>query len=185
MISYNSSENLPKSNFSNISNFLDHQRRLRNFKKIFPCTALAIDQMIQIYNIDCYQKNVVILGRSYLVGTPISSLFFKKGAYVNVCDINTLNIKDLIKNADILVSCTGNEIKLTNKDVKNGLILFDVGVILDKKTKKIRGDIDIEDIKDKLQLYTPVPGGLGPLTVANMILNLYQSFLILENNKRF
>ena len=146
-------------------------------RKIFPCTALSIDQMIFKYGIDCAGKVVVILGKSYLVGTPINSLFESKGATVQICTQKTKNQDLIIEQADILVSCTGNNITLNPEKVKQGLVLFDVGIGIDSETGLIRGDIQIEPIAHKLGLYTPVPGGLGPLTVANMIHNLYLSFL--------
>jgi methylenetetrahydrofolate dehydrogenase (NADP+)/methenyltetrahydrofolate cyclohydrolase len=150
---------------------------LHGSRKIFPCTALSIDQMIFKYQINCEGKNVVILGKSYLVGTPINSLFVSKGAKVNICNINTKNIKELIKSADILVTCTGSQIDLEVDDFREGLILFDVGIAFEKETGIVRGDVNLEKIKERLGYFTPVPGGLGPLTVANMIHNLYLTFL--------
>ena len=152
-------------------------------RKIFPCTALAIDQMIFKYNIECEGKTVVILGKSYLVGTPINSLFFSKGATVHICNAKTKNKRKLISKADILVTCTGKRLRLLPEYLKKGVILFDVGIAFDSKTGEIKGDVNINQIKEKVGLFTPVPGGLGPLTVSNMIQNLYLSFLKQQFNK--
>ena len=149
----------------------------------YPCTALAVDQMLQFYGIDCSHKRVVVLGNSYLVGRPISTLFSRKGAFVSVCDLDSPFTKCLIKEADILVSCTGSEIKLGAADVKDGLVLFDVGIRFCPRTRRVKGDVDVSLIKEKLGFYTPVPGGMGPLTVANMIFNLYGSFARIEGER--
>lgn len=145
--------------------------------KIFPCTALAIDQMLFKFEVPCLNQRVVILGKSYLVGTPINSLFVSKGAKVHVCNVHTKNKGKLIREADILVSCTGSSIRLGPGDIKEGVVIFDVGINVDPETGAVKGDICIEGVKDRVAMYTPVPGGLGPLTVANMIHNLYMAFL--------
>lgn len=155
-------------------------------ENMYPCTAISIDQMLNQYQIEVENKNVVILGSSYLVGTPIQTLFTNKKGIVTILNNNNLNFKNIIKNADILVSCTGKEIILQNEDIKKDLVLLDVGIVCTEGKKEIRGDIDKTAIMENLKYYTPVPGGIGPLTVANMITNLYKSFLKLEKiNHKF
>jgi methylenetetrahydrofolate dehydrogenase (NADP+)/methenyltetrahydrofolate cyclohydrolase len=181
--SYNHDSNIINNIIKNFQN--TPENRWTSHSGLYPCTTLSIDQMIQIYQISCFKKNVVILGSSYLVGKPISKYFIRKGSYAYSCDVTTPNIKELIKNADILVTCTGSEIRLLPEDIKEDLVLFDVGINIGSKSKKIQGDVDVSLIKHKLKYYSPVPGGLGPLTVANMILNLYNSFLKIEHEKCF
>ena len=141
--------------------------------------------MLEKYKINVENKKVVILGKSLLVGLPAKKLFEEKKGNVIIFDKYDKDIKKHIKEADILVSCTGNPINLREKDIKSGLILFDVGIICSDNNKNIRGDIDNSQIINKLGMYTPVPGGLGPLTVANMINNLYQTYLHQEKIRDF
>lgn len=142
---------------------------------ILPCTSLALDQMLKEYEISATGKEVIILGQSYLVGTPVASLFRRKGSKVLVSD--TENCKHHLHFADILVSCTGTNVQIEAGEVKEGLVLFDIGILVDHSTGFVRGDVLPEKLFEKLSHFTPVPGGVGPLTVANVIHNLYGSFL--------
>lgn len=152
---------------------------------IYPSTSISMHQMLERYKVNVEEKKVVILGKSYLVGIPAKKLFEGKRGNVTILDKHDMHIKEQIKEADILVSCTGSPINLKKKDVKDGLVLFDVGIIYNESTKTIRGDVDKSDIINKLSLYTPVPGGIGPLTVSNMMNNLYQTYLFHEEIRDF
>ena len=119
---------------------------------------------------------MVILGQSYLVGTPVASLFRRKGSRVLVGDPD--DCKREMGFADIIVSCTGTDIQIEPHEVKDDLVLFDIGILVDHSTGLVRGDVLLDNLFSKLSFYTPVPGGVGPLTVANVIHNLFCAFLV-------
>ena len=172
----------PESN--NIDCFGYNKGRIQGMEKQVPCTVQAISQIINEYQIPCQGKKVVILGRSYLLGIPLEYFFLKKHSVVTVCDENSLDIMKHISEADILVSCTGTCIDLSLDNIKEGLIVFDMGIIISDQGKIIQGDIDCSKLIQKLSMYTPVPGGIGPLTVANLIQNLYLAYLDQNFNKQ-
>ena len=137
-----------------------------------PCTPRGVWKMIKMNNIDVKGKHVVILGKSNIVGLPMAMLMIKKDATVTVCNIDTpedLEI-ELVKKADILISAVGKAFLVKESWVKDGVIVIDVGInsIPDSKYKsgfKLVGDVDFENVKKRAKMITPVPGGVGPLTV--------------------
>ena len=137
-----------------------------------PCTAAGCYELIKHYKIDVHGKHVVVIGSSKVVGLPLSILLLHKGATVTLCNVNTKNIKDLTKKADILVSACGVA-SIVKKDwIQDNVIIIDVGInhIVDANDKKrIVGDVDFHDVLDKVKYITPVPGGVGPLTVATLM----------------
>ena len=137
-----------------------------------PCTAAGCYELIKHYKIDVHGKHVVVIGSSKVVGLPLSILLLHKGATVTLCNVNTKNIKDLTIKADILISACGVA-SLVKKDwIKENAVIIDVGInhIVDANDKKrIVGDVDFHDVLDKVKYITPVPGGVGPLTVATLM----------------
>lgn len=146
---------------------------------IAPCTPSAILQLLEHYDIKIDGKNIVIFGRSLIVGLPLSIILIRQGATVTVCNSKTKDRKHIVSKADIVISATGKMDVFEAQDMKKNSVLIDVGIIRDQKG--IRGDISPSKLKD-LYAYTPVPFGVGPMTVYCVIentLKLYQH----ANNK--
>ena len=139
-------------------------------------TPLGIMTMIKNFCPDLSGKNVVLIGASLIVGRPLATLMLNKECTVTVTHIHTKNIKELTAKADILVAACGVA-KLVKKDwIKDGAILIDVGI--NRENGKLCGDIDFDDVKDKAGAITPVPGGVGPMTVAMLLQNTYHAYLL-------
>ena len=145
-----------------------------------PCTSRAVIETLDFYNIDLTGKNVVIVGRSNIVGKPLIPQFLNKNATVTVCHSKTKNIEDILKNADIIVMAIGKAKFLKKEMIKENAILVDVGINFEDG--KIVGDIDFEDVKEKAYAITPVPGGIGVVTNSLLIDNIIKS-VELENKK--
>ncbi len=138
---------------------------------IIPCTPLGIWIMLKHYKIDILKKDVVIVGASNIVGKPMSLLFLKnEDSTVTICHRNTKDLTKHTKNADILIVAVGKPNLITADMVKEGVVVIDVG-INKLENGKIVGDTDFENIKEKASAITPVPGGVGPMTVASLLIN--------------
>lgn len=138
------------------------------------CTPFGIIKMFEEYNIDLCGKNVVILGRSNIVGKPLIHCCLNKNATVTTCHSKTKNIKEIAKNADILISAIGKANFVTADMVKESAVVIDVGINrLDNG--KIIGDVDFESVKEKAEFITPVPGGVGPMTIAMLMNNVIKA----------
>lgn len=141
-----------------------------------PCTPAGIMAMLKRYHIETSSKNVVVLGRSLIVGKPMANLLIEKGidATVTVCHSRTADIKAHTSRADILIAAIGKA-KFVNSDmVKDGAILIDVGMNRDEDGT-LCGDVDFEDVLPKVSKITPVPGGVGPMTIAMLMVNTFKS----------
>ena len=138
------------------------------------CTPYGIMRLFEEYNIDLCGKNVVILGRSNIVGKPLVQCCLNNNATVTICHSKTKDIKEVTKNADVLVVAIGKPHFLEADMVKNGAIIIDVGINrLD--TGKIVGDVDFENVSKKASYITPVPGGVGPMTIAMLLNNVIKA----------
>ena len=159
--------------YDNVSNLT-----LGNTDKIIPpCTPKGCIDLLDYYNIPIEGKNVTVIGKSSVVGLPLSLLFLHREATVTICHIKTKNLIEMTKNADILVVACGKENLIDNRHVKEGVVIIDVGIniILDKTKKRgfrVVGDVNFEDVKDKCSYITPVPGGVGPMTITTLLKNL-------------
>lgn len=142
-----------------------------NEESLIPCTVKGIIKLIEHYNIPIEGKNVVVVGRGEIVGKPLSLALTNKNATVTLCHSKTKDLKMHTKNADILISAVGKEKLITSDMVKENFIGIDVGISRTKEGK-ICGDFDFDNIKDKTSYITPVPGGVGPMTIAMIIDNL-------------
>lgn len=142
-----------------------------------PCTSKAVIETLDYYNIDLTGKNVVIVGRSNIVGKPLIPQFLNKNATVTVCHSKTKNIDIILRNADVIVMAIGKANFLKSEMIKEGAILVDVGINFENG--KIVGDIDFEDVKEKCYAITPVPGGIGVVTNTLLIDNIIKS---IKNN---
>ena len=145
-----------------------------NKNAIVPCTANAVIDIIDYYGIEVEGKNVVIVGRSDLVGKPLAMLMINRNATVTLCHSKTINLREYTSRADILVVAVGKAGLIKGDDIKEGAIVIDVGI--NSVNDKLVGDVDYESVKDKVSYITPVPGGVGQLTVANLAKNTYKSY---------
>ena len=139
-------------------------------ENIIPCTPKGILLILENLNIDVIGKNVVIMGRSRIVGRPIAELMISRGATVTICNSKTKNLSKYTKEADILIVAIGNPKFVTSNMVKKGSIVLDVGI--NRQDGKLVGDVDTENIKDIVKYVTPVPGGIGLATVISLMDNL-------------
>ncbi len=138
------------------------------------CTPHGVMKMIDEYNIDLTGKDVVILGRSNIVGKPLIQCCLQKNATVTVCHSKTKNIKEHTKRADILISAIGQAKFVTADMVKENAVVIDVGINRTEEGKLI-GDVDFEQVEKKASYITPVPGGVGPMTIAMLMNNVIKA----------
>lgn len=141
---------------------------------LIPCTAMAVFEILNYYNIDVTGKKVVMIGRSNIVGKPISMLLLNKNATVTICHSKTVNLNEETNKADILIVGVGIPNFIKSDDIKKDAIVIDVGI--NYFNNKIVGDVDFEDVKDKVSMITPVPGGVGLVTNMTLISNILKSF---------
>jgi len=141
-----------------------------NSEGIISCTPYGIMKLLEYYNIDLEGKNAVIVGRSNLVGKPLVELLLRKNATVTICHSKTKKLKDYTKKADILIAAVGKKHLITKNMVKKGAVIVDVGI--NREDNKLYGDVDFDKVKNKASYITPVPGGIGPMTVAMLFYNL-------------
>jgi methylenetetrahydrofolate dehydrogenase (NADP+)/methenyltetrahydrofolate cyclohydrolase len=139
-----------------------------------PATTKGIMSLLDFYQIPVEGKKVTIVGRSLLVGRPTSLMFLNKNATVTVCHTKTKNLKEEVKRADIVVSATGVPGLIDKKMVKKGQVIIDVGIT--KVGDKLLGDVDFETVSKIVKAITPVPGGVGPMTVVSLFENLLISY---------
>ena len=141
-----------------------------------PCTPLAVIELLKIYDITLEGKNVCIVGRSNLVGKPLIQLLLQSNATLSVCHSKTKNIKDYTKMADILIVAAGHPNLITKDMVKEKSIIIDVGI--NKENEGLCGDVCFSSVSKKARLITPVPGGVGPMTVALLLKNVVKAYNI-------
>lgn len=159
-------------------NLINIGRLALNRKTFISCTTYGIIKMLEEYNINVKGENVVILGRSNIVGKPLAECLLNRDATVTVCHSKTKNIEDITKNADILISAIGKPKFVKENMVKDGAVVIDVGI--SKLGAEIVGDVDFEQVKKKASFITPVPGGVGPMTVAMLLKNVVIATKYLE-----
>ncbi|MBQ1989086.1 MAG: bifunctional methylenetetrahydrofolate dehydrogenase/methenyltetrahydrofolate cyclohydrolase FolD [Clostridia bacterium] len=134
-----------------------------------PCTPAGIMEMLAYENIDVAGKTCVVIGRSNIVGKPMGMLLLHKNGTVTICHSRTKNLAEICKTADILVASVGKAGFVTPDMVKEGAVVIDVGI--NRENGKLCGDVDYEAVKDKTSAITPVPGGVGPMTIAMLMQN--------------
>ncbi len=174
---------LPKHlNSLEISNLISDEKDVdgfcyNNLGRIFsgqfnfvPCTSAAIMEILKFEQVDVSSKHCVVIGKSNLVGKPIAMMLLNKNATVTVCGSKTQNLDSFTKTADVIISATGVANLVCGSMVKQNVIAIDVGI--SRLNNKICGDINFDEVKQKAKLITPVPGGVGPVTVAKLIENL-------------
>lgn len=145
-----------------------------------PCTAKAVMKILEHYNIALEGKEAVVIGRSAVIGRPVSLMLTGKNATVTVCHSRTKNIEGVCKRADVLVAALGKMHFVTEDFVKDGAIVIDVGINVDENGK-LQGDVDYDGIFEKTSYITPVPGGVGNVTNAVLAENVIRAAKILNN----
>lgn len=135
-----------------------------------PCTPAGVMELIHSTGVDVTGKKAVVIGRSNIVGKPMAMLLLHENATVDITHSKTLDLKSITKEADILVAAIGRAKFVTADMVKNGAIVIDVGMNRDENGK-LCGDVDFENVKDKCSFITPVPGGVGPMTISMLMRN--------------
>lgn len=144
-------------------------------ESLAPCTPKGIIALLEHYDVELKGKDVTIINRSNLLGKPLFLMLLKRDATVSVCHTSTKNIERYMKQADILILGVGKPRFVTGDTIKEGSIIIDAGI--NRVEGKLCGDVDFDDVIDKCSKITPVPGGVGPLTVSFLLQNTYFAFL--------
>lgn len=152
----------------------------KEFETLAPCTPKGIIEILEFYNLDIKGKDVTVIGHSNIVGKPMSIMLLNRDATVTTCHVHTKDLKSHTQNADIVVSATGVPGLLKADMVKPDSIIIDVGCT--KVDGKLKGDADFEALESKVKAITPVPGGVGPMTVACLIENVLLAYNWLQQN---
>lgn len=145
-----------------------------NRETIAACTPFGVMKMLEAYGIDPKGKSAVVLGRSNIVGKPMAMLLLNADATVTVCHSKTKNLKEVCASADILVVAIGRARFVTEDMVKEGAVVIDVGMDRDENGR-LCGDVDYDAVKEKASYITPVPGGVGPMTITMLLYNTVQT----------
>ena len=145
-----------------------------------PCTPAGVMEMLSYYNIPVSGKNCVVIGRSNIVGKPMAMLLLHQNGTVTICHSKTRNLNEICAGADILVAAVGIPKFVKADMVKEGAVVIDVGMDRDENGK-LCGDVDFDDVKEKTSYITPVPGGVGPMTIATLMKNTLKACK-LQNN---
>ena len=138
------------------------------------CTPFGVVKMLEEYDIETEGKNVVIIGRSNIVGKPLIQCMLKKNATVTVCHSRTKDLKNIVSRADIVIAALGKAKFITQDMVKDGAVIIDVGINRTEEGKLV-GDVDFENVEKKASYITPVPGGVGPMTIAMLMTNVVKA----------
>ncbi len=154
--------------------YVNMGKLMLNKPDLLPCTAEGCFKLLKYHNIDILGKHIVIVGCSKVVGLPLSLLLLHDGATTTLCNIHTENIKDITQTADILISCCGSPHLIDSTWIKKDVIIIDVGI--NHTEKGIVGDVNYNDVLPKVKYITPVPGCVGPLTIAILIEHLVKNF---------
>jgi methylenetetrahydrofolate dehydrogenase (NADP+) / methenyltetrahydrofolate cyclohydrolase len=174
---------LPHQIETSITNMVNHQKDvdgltsynlgllLEGTPKLIPCTPLGILELLDFYNIDVNGMDVAIINRSNLVGKPLSILLMNRDATVTIFHSKSKNLQGRLRNFDCIITAVGNRKNFTLRGnmIKEGAVIFDVGI--SRTNGKIQGDVDFESVSEKAAYITPVPGGVGPMTVTMLLKN--------------
>ncbi len=138
------------------------------------CTPAGVIQLLKRSNVEIAGKHCVVIGRSNIVGKPMALLMLRENATVTICHSKTQNLKEICKSADILIAAVGKPRMINSDYVKEGAVVIDVGIHRDENNKMC-GDVDFDDVKDHVSKITPVPGGVGPMTIAMLMNNCVEA----------
>ena len=148
--------------------------------RFISCTPYGIIKMLDYYNIEIKGAEAVVVGRSNIVGKPVGMLLLHRHATVTTCHSRTKDLKEVTKRADILVAAIGRANFITEDMVKEGVVIIDVGINRNDEGK-LTGDVDFAAVKDKASYITPVPGGVGPMTITMLLWNTLESAKMTSN----
>lgn len=156
---------------------------LEGTPKLIPCTPLGILELLDFYNIDVKGMDVAIINRSNLVGKPLGILLMNRDATVTFFHSKSKNLEDKLRNFDCIITAVGNRQKftLTSEMIKEGAVIFDVGI--SRTNGKIQGDVDFGSVSEKASYITPVPGGVGPMTVTMLLKNTVLAASLKNKNR--
>lgn len=163
--------------------FINAGKLARNYKnrmQLQPCTPMGIMNILSWYDIDVAGKNCVVVGRSNIVGRPMAELLLNSDATVTICNSHTSNLKDICKNADVLVCAIGKPKFFTEEYIKDSAVVIDVGMNRDEDGK-LCGDVDFDNVSKLSGAITPVPGGVGQMTVAMLMYNCITAYCLQHN----
>ena len=149
-----------------------------NCSYTIPCTPKGIIKLLDEAKVPIEGKKAVVIGRSQIVGLPVSKLLLDRNATVTICHSRTEDLAEIIRQADILVVAIGRPKFVTGDMVKEGVAVIDVGMDKDPDTGKLCGDVDFASVEPKASAITPVPGGVGPMTIACLMENTIERFLV-------
>lgn len=138
------------------------------------CTPMGVMELLDMYNVSLKGKNACIVGRSNLVGKPLIQLLLARDATVSICHSKSLDIKSYTKMADVLIVAAGHPNLITKDMVKEGAVVIDVGI--NKENDSLVGDVSFDEVSKKASLITPVPGGVGPMTIASLLKNVVKAY---------
>lgn len=147
---------------------------------LYPCTACGVISLLDKYGVTLEGSNVVIVGRSSLVGMPLFHMLENRNATVTLCHSKTRNLQSITKNADIIISATGVKGLIKEDMVNNNAVVVDVGIT--RENGKLYGDVDFDSVSKKASLITPVPGGVGPMTIASLAQNILKAYKMQKND---
>ena len=154
--------------------YLSSGRLLQEAEGFIPCTPKGVMDLLQYYDIPVEGKNCLVIGRSILVGKPMAHLLLDNNGTVVIAHSKTPNLKELALQADIIVSCVGKKWLVTEDMVKEGAVVIDVGI--NREEGKLYGDVDFDRVSQKASYITPVPGGVGQMTVYELCENTYKAY---------
>ena len=147
---------------------------------LYFCTACGVISLLDKYGVTLEGSNVVIVGRSSLVGMPLFHMLENRNATVTLCHSKTRNLQSITKNADIIISATGVKGLIKEDMVNNNAVVVDVGIT--RENGKLYGDVDFDNVSKKASLITPVPGGVGPMTIASLAQNVLKAYKMQKRN---
>lgn len=156
--------------------YVNAGKLIQNVPALVPCTPKGIIDILDNYEIGIEGANVVVIGRSILVGKPIATLLTNRNATVVLTHSKTKDLSGITKNADIIIAAVGKAKFVTEDMVKDGAVVIDVGI--NRIDGNLCGDVDYDNVKDKCSYITPVPGGVGPMTVYELMNNVYEAHVL-------
>ncbi len=148
---------------------------------VYPCTPKGIIRLLEYYNIPPQGKHAVVIGRSNIVGRPVAQMLLNENATVTICHSKTANLAEITKTADILISAVGQKNLVKPDMVKEGVVVIDVGMNRTDEGK-LCGDVDFYGVEPKASFITPVPGGVGPMTICSLMQNTFDLYNIQYNS---
>lgn len=149
---------------------------VQNQECFAPCTPVGVMRMLKEYGIEVAGKHAVVIGRSNIVGRPMAELLLNANATITICHSKTENLAEIVKTADILVVAIGKPKFITADMIKEGAVVVDVGINRIPDSKKIVGDVDFDNVKDRCSYITQVPGGVGPMTIMTLMENVIRAY---------